>query len=65
MNNLYIIKIFKEKFFTNLRKIFIVNNENKKDKKIPTKTNKLKSIFSLKRSFIPKTLAPTKAGIDK
>ena len=56
---------FKEKFFTNLRKIFIVINENKKDKKTPIKTNKLKSMFSLNRSFIPKALAPNRAGIDK
>jgi len=56
---------FKEKFFTNLRKIFIVIKENKKDKKTPIKTNKLKSIFSLNRSFIPKVLAPNRAGIDK
>ena len=54
-----------EKFFVNLRNNFIVINENKKDKKTPTKTNKLKSIFSLNRSFIPKVLAPTRAGIDK
>jgi hypothetical protein len=42
-----------------------VINENIKDKKTPIKTKKLKSIFSLKRSFIPKVLAPTRAGIDK
>jgi len=54
-----------EKLFINLRKNFIVINENKKDKKTPIKTDKLKSIFSLKRSFIPKVLAPTRAGIDK
>ena len=33
--------------------------------KTPIKTNKLKSIFSLNRSFIPKVLAPNRAGIDK
>ena len=54
-----------EKLFINLRKNFIVINENKKDKKTPIKTNKLKSIFSLKISFIPKALAPIRAGIDK
>ena len=36
-----------------------------KDKKIPNKTNILKSTLSLKRSFIPKLLAPIKAGIAK
>ena len=49
----------------NLRKNFIVMNENRKDKKIPINTKKLNSIFSLNKSFIPNALAPNKAGMDK
>ena len=49
----------------NLKKNFIVINENKNDKKTPIITKKLNSIFSLNKSFIPRTLAPIKAGIAK
>lgn len=48
-----------------LRKNFIVMNENKKDKKTPIIAIILNSIFSLIKSFIPSTLAPSKAGMDK
>ena len=54
-----------EKLFINLRKNFIVISENIKDKKTPTITKKLNSIFSLNKSFIPSALAPASAGIDR
>ena len=57
--------ILSEKFLIYFMKNFIVNIENKKDKKTPIKTNKLKSTFCLNKSFIPRILAPNKAGIER
>ncbi|SVE63208.1 uncharacterized protein METZ01_LOCUS516062 [marine metagenome] len=48
-----------------LRKNFIVISEKKKDKKTPIIAKILNSMFSLIKSFIPSTLAPSKAGMDK
>ena len=57
--------ILSEKFLIYFMKNFIVNNENKKDIKIPNKIKKLKSILCLNKSFIPKMLAPNRAGIER
>ena len=48
-----------------LRKNFIVISEKKNDKKTPIIAIILNSMFSLIKSFIPNTLAPSKAGMDK
>ena len=57
--------MFNENDLINLKKNFIVIKENKNDKKTPIITKKLNSMFSLNKSFIPKALAPIKAGIAK
>ncbi len=54
-----------ENFSIYLIKNFIVKNENKKEKKTPNKTKKLKLIFCSNKSFIPRILAPSKAGIER
>ena len=57
--------MFNENDLINLKKNFIVIKENKNDKKTPIITKKLNSMFSSNKSFIPKALAPIKAGIAK
>lgn len=59
------INRFKENFFTNIKKYFIVKKENKKDNSIENKIIMLKSKFSYVILFKPKKLAPAIAGIDK
>jgi len=64
-NILYTTKTLNENVLINFKKNLIVISEKKKDNIIPIKTKKLNSTFSLNKSFIPRALAPIKAGIDK
>ena len=64
-NILYTTKTLNENVLINFKKNLIVISEKKKDNIIPIKTKKLNSTFSLNKSFIPRPLAPIKAGIDR
>ena len=64
-NILYTTKTLNENVLINFKKNLIVIKEKKKDNITPTKTKKLNSTLSLNKSFIPRILAPIKAGIDK
>ena len=64
-NILYITKKLNENLLINFKKNLIVISEKKKDNIIPIKAKKLNSTFSLIKSFIPRALAPIKAGIDR
>ncbi len=64
-NILYTTKTLNENVLIKFKKNLIVISEKKKDNIIPIKTKKLNSIFSLNKSFIPRALAPIKAGMDR
>ena len=64
-NILYTTKTLNENVLINFKKNLIVISEKKKDNITPSKTKKLNSTFSLNKSFIPRALAPIKAGMDR